>query len=459
MTKTKQTRRALSASILSVVLCAAMLIGTTFAWFTDSVTSGRNQIVAGNLDVELEYATVVDTQAGTLSEWKTVQDATDLFADGLWEPGYAQVVYLRVSNLGSLALKYQLSMNIASETAGVNVNGQTFNLSDYLQYGAVLNQSVPFANRDAAMDAVTSPVALSTAYTSGEMHLEANAEPQYLALVVYMPKTVGNEANYRGDTVPTIELGVNLVAAQDAVESDSFDNQYDVNAGYPVKTTIDAGNIDSLEDMLNNPGVPTEIELTESAADLKDLTVTGDVTMNMGTNMLSGAIEGLVGADITIADGGKLTINAEANSGLNYNAGKLAASGKGTQLTVNGGKYGDSGAGNSDITAENGAVVTLNDGSFSTSGYQGHAATATSGGTLYIYGGSYSTSGASSITIYADGGTVYVENYTRISANGDNFGVANGGVIYVSKTLSQPTNVADGCTVTDGVDYWVIAEA
>ena len=456
MSSNKQTRRALIASVLALVVCAAMLIGTTFAWFTDSVTSGRNTIVAGNLDVELEYATATE---GTLGGWTSVNDATDLFADGLWEPGYAQVVYLRVSNLGSLALKYQLSMNILSETAGVNVDGQTFNLSDYLQYGAVLNQSVPFANRDVAIDAVTGPVALSTAYTSGEMHLEANAEPQYLALVVYMPETVGNEANYRGDAVPTIELGVNLVAAQDAVESDSFDNQYDVNAGYPVKTTIDAGNIDSLEDMLNNPGVPTEIELTESAADLKDLTVTGDVTMNMGTNMLSGAIEGLVGADITIADGGKLTIHAEANSGLNYNAGKLTASGKGTQLTVNGGNYGDSGAGNSDITAENGAVVTLNDGSFSTSGYQGHAVTATSGGTLYIYGGSYSTSGASSITIYADGGTIYVENYDSITANGDNFGVANGGVIYVSKTLSQPNNIANGCAVTDGDDYWVIAEA
>lgn len=230
MSSNKQTRRTLVASVLALVVCAAMLIGTTFAWFTDSVTSGRNTITAGNLDVELEYATVVDTQAGTLSEWKTVQDATDLFADGLWEPGYAQVVYLRVSNLGSLALKYQLSMNIASETAGVNVDGQTFNLSDELQYGAVLNQSVPFANRDVAIDAVTSPVALSTPYASGEMHLAANAEPQYLALVVYMPETVGNEANYRGDVVPTIELGVNLLATQDTVEEDSFDNLYDQDA-------------------------------------------------------------------------------------------------------------------------------------------------------------------------------------------------------------------------------------
>ena len=227
MTQSKRTKRALIASVLALVVCAAMLIGTTFAWFTDSVTSGRNTIVAGNLDVELEYATATE---GTLGGWTSVNDATDLFGDGLWEPGYAQVVYLRVRNAGTLALRYQLSMNILSETAGVNVNGQTFNLSDYLQYGAVLNQNVPFANRDAAMDAVTSPVALSTPYASGEMHLAANAEPQYLALVVYMPKTVGNEANYRGDVVPTIELGVNLLATQDTVEEDSFDNLYDQDA-------------------------------------------------------------------------------------------------------------------------------------------------------------------------------------------------------------------------------------
>ena len=227
MTQSKRTKRALIASVLALVVCAAMLIGTTFAWFTDSVTSGRNTIVAGNLDVELEYATATE---GTLGGWTSVNDATDLFGDGLWEPGYAQVVYLRVRNAGTLALRYQLSMNILSETAGVNVNGQTFNLSDELQYGAVLNQSVPFANRDAAMDAVTGPVALSTPYASGEMHLAANAEPQYLALVVYMPETVGNEANYRGDAVPTIELGVNLLATQDTVEEDSFDNLYDQDA-------------------------------------------------------------------------------------------------------------------------------------------------------------------------------------------------------------------------------------
>lgn len=74
------------ASVLSVLLCVAMLIGSTFVWFTDSVTSGKNQIVAGNLDVELEYTT-------DFNEWKTVEDATDLFKkDALWEPGHAEVV-------------------------------------------------------------------------------------------------------------------------------------------------------------------------------------------------------------------------------------------------------------------------------------------------------------------------------------------------------------------------------
>ncbi|MBS5733072.1 MAG: SipW-dependent-type signal peptide-containing protein, partial [Clostridiales bacterium] len=179
MKQTKQTRRALLASMLSVVLCAGMLIGTTFAWFTDSVSSGKNTIVAGNLDVALEYATVVDTQAGTLSGWETVQDATDLFADGLWEPGYAQVVYLRVRNAGSLALKYQFSLNIFAETPGVNVAGEEFLLSDYLQYGVVKEQQTSFATRADAIAAVGNPVALDTYTQAG--NLLAGADPEYLA--------------------------------------------------------------------------------------------------------------------------------------------------------------------------------------------------------------------------------------------------------------------------------------
>ena len=258
MANTKQTRRALLAGVLGLVVCAAMLIGTTFAWFTDSVSSGKNQIVAGNLDVELEYATV---ENGAITGWTSVNGATDLFDDGLWEPGYAQVVYLRVQNLGSLALKYQLSMNILSEIAGVNMNGDTFNLSDYLQYGVVLDQRTPFETRTQAVaEAAANAAALREPYTGNETIL-ASKDVQYLALVVYMPETFGNEANYRGTDVPAIELGLNLVAGQAAVESDSFNNQYDLNAKSPIADSSAA------EDALRENG-------TENVVIATDMTVT-----------------------------------------------------------------------------------------------------------------------------------------------------------------------------------------
>lgn len=72
MTNNKSTKRALSASIMSMILCIVLLIGATFAWFTDSVSSGTNVIKAGNLDVKLEYS-----KDGT--NWTNADGATDLF--------------------------------------------------------------------------------------------------------------------------------------------------------------------------------------------------------------------------------------------------------------------------------------------------------------------------------------------------------------------------------------------
>ena len=103
--KKNQTRRALLMSALSLLLCVSMLVGTTFAWFTDSVTSGRNTIVAGNLDVVLEY--------WDGDSYEEVKSTTKLFDDAaLWEPGYTEVAYLKVSNAGSLALKYHLAVTV-----------------------------------------------------------------------------------------------------------------------------------------------------------------------------------------------------------------------------------------------------------------------------------------------------------------------------------------------------------
>ena len=105
--KKNVTKRALVLSLLSLLLCCSMLVGTTFAWFTDSVTSGKNRIVAGNLDIELKYSKNFDT-------WTTVEGTEDLVdPDALWEPGRTEVVYLKLSNEGTLVLKYNFAMTVA----------------------------------------------------------------------------------------------------------------------------------------------------------------------------------------------------------------------------------------------------------------------------------------------------------------------------------------------------------
>ena len=234
--KAPSAKKSLIVSIFALVLCVSMLIGTTYAWFTESIGSGINTIKSGNLDVELEYYNG--------SDWKPVSGATEIFDPAaLWEPGYTEVVYLRISNLGSLALKYQLSINVVNEVSSVNVEGESFNLSDYIYYGA--GQSEEFSqinSRDEALARVASPTRIKNGYKTPNTPL-AEGECAYITLVVYMPTTVGNEANYRqGAIPPSIELGINLVATQQTadVEKDSFDNTYDENAPYILPLGVTA---------------------------------------------------------------------------------------------------------------------------------------------------------------------------------------------------------------------------
>ena len=219
----KKTKFALLHSIIALVLCVSMLVGTTFAWFTDSVSSMNNIIQSGRLDIELDY---FDGQS-----WVPVNGATNVFdPDALWEPGYTQVVYLRIRNEGNLALKYQLGINVASQTTGINVAGETFKLSDYIHMG-VVETSTQYTDRKTAIDALEESYTLSEGYTTFD-EMTAEGEEHYLALVVYMPETVGNEANYRGQA-PQINLGIALRATQLTAESDSFDENYDEDAAFP----------------------------------------------------------------------------------------------------------------------------------------------------------------------------------------------------------------------------------
>ena len=105
--KTKKASK-LIGSLLAIVTCFTMLIGSTFAFFTDSSVSGSNVIQSGNIDLGVEYT--LDGE-----EWKDLDGATDLFQKGLWEPGHTEVVALKIKNQGSLAIKYVANINIVKE--------------------------------------------------------------------------------------------------------------------------------------------------------------------------------------------------------------------------------------------------------------------------------------------------------------------------------------------------------
>ena len=90
MTRNRSTKSALISSVVALFLCFTMLLGTTYAWFTDSVASGSNVITAGNLDIKVEYT--LDGE-----NWDLLDGANDLFQMSQWEPGHTEVVALRIS--------------------------------------------------------------------------------------------------------------------------------------------------------------------------------------------------------------------------------------------------------------------------------------------------------------------------------------------------------------------------
>ena len=282
----RSTKRALLTSVLSLLLCFTMLLSTTFAWFTDTVTSANNMIVAGNLDVELYY------QQEGQTDWTKVTSTTNVFLENaLWEPGHTEVVKLKIVNEGSLALQYQLGVNVASEIGSTNVNGDPFKLSDFIKFG-IVDGSTSYTRDQAiaAVDATATP--LKQAYASESVILQAkndtDDDEKIVTLVVYMPTTVGNEANHKtGAAVPTINLGINLFATQATVEKDSFDELYDKDATYPVY-------INTSEPVVLNTENKVENEVTITHTDDSSAISNVTVTVPAGTKFEEGATEAVL---------------------------------------------------------------------------------------------------------------------------------------------------------------------
>ena len=207
----KSTKRALVSSLLVLVLCFTMLLGTTFAWFTDSASSNGNKITTGNLDVDLYRWTGTDTVTEITSS-----SAPIFGEDIIWEPGMTQVVYLSIVNNGSLALKYKVGLEVKNVTKNLN-EVMSYDIIPDATFGTVTAWSGNGTNVDLGTNATE----------ANNVELAPGAE-HYFALAVHMDENAGNE--YMNGT---IEFDINVLAGQLTAEEDSFGKDYDKNASYP----------------------------------------------------------------------------------------------------------------------------------------------------------------------------------------------------------------------------------
>ena len=282
------TKRALLSSVFALVLCVAMLVGSTFAWFTDTATTGVNKIVSGNLKVDI-VGENSNTHVEKLNFTKAGTTNAEASAEVLWEPGCCYLTEgFRIANKGNLALKWKAQVNKGATVA----NEGNFDLLDVIDFYLVTSKD--------AND-------MGTALDEFSGKLEKNATSGVYYIKGVMKTTAGNE--YQGLTLEGITITV--YATQDTVENDSFGNQYDKDAKYTQvlangktfkgKATLSTGIT------ATNPGA-IAVEAIGSDA---DVTIT-DGTFDGGKGGDNQCVHVREGAKMTIK-GGTFTVGSDAN--------------------------------------------------------------------------------------------------------------------------------------------------
>ena len=223
--KRKFTKVAFALSVCLLVLWSILGTGTSIAWFMDDTPELVNTFEFADFDLEV-YHKVTNEQG--VEEWALVDEKTKLFdEEALYEPGYTQVVYLKIVNKGDVEFDYKLSVDMTDFVPGVNEGGQLIYLPNHLKFGALIEKDEQLLTREVArtiaaedLDASDAPakemLPLNT-YSSSIGQLEAKAgedSEDYAALILYMPEKVSNEANYRGDDIPRVDLGITVLASQ-----------------------------------------------------------------------------------------------------------------------------------------------------------------------------------------------------------------------------------------------------
>ena len=307
MTQTK-TKKALLMSVLSMVLCVAMLVGMTFAWFTDTASTGVNKIQAGKLDVELlmrdannTYQNIGDSNKFIFGPGSIAQNNNQ---ETLWEPGKTQVAYLAVRNAGNLALKYNIVLNIEDK-----------GLASALQYvivpqGKLTGENQTFTDTVAAWSEIGSGaeqlkagtvIAAENGCLDEIAHDSANVnETEYFALVLHMDENAGNE--YQGKEV---NIDLKVIATQAASEYDSNGNDYDKDAVFPAKV-VTASTLAELKQAINDANAGDTIKLMADVSNTSVLSIKKKLTIDLnGKNLTStnnNTITLVAGADLTIQD-------------------------------------------------------------------------------------------------------------------------------------------------------------
>ncbi len=447
MTNSKTTKRAFFSSVVALLLCFTMLLGATFAWFTDSAASGSNVITAGNLDIEVQYT--LDGE-----NWNDLDGATALFQKGLWEPGHTEVVALRIKNNGTLALKYAANMNIVNETVGKNKDGADIVLSDILTvstgiYG-VTDEVDPFLGFNISEKTLESAFANeSTLVLTNNASFKNSSvlgsdkklmpkETHYLIVRVDMAETVGNDANHNGINIPEINFGINVLATQFTYENDSFGNQYDEDATYPAisieklegdradAVNVDSGNsltMDMNDHAINNNVTSsgnivlengtinaTKADVSENSAGFESnggFAELNNVTVNAGdandyavvlrsstamTNVMvnsEGGGIGVAGGAKAVFNSGSVYVDTASTSGRYI----FYVEGNGSELTINGGNFSWDPADNQKrayVYAFEGTTVNITGGEFGkASTRSGYTAGILGNGTVIITGGTF----------------------------------------------------------------------
>jgi predicted ribosomally synthesized peptide with SipW-like signal peptide len=212
--KKNTTKRALVASILMLCLCFSALIGTTFAWFTDSVTSSGNVIQTGKFDVGMYWAEGTADPADKTA-WKDASLGA-IFNNEYWEPGYSEAKHLKIVNEGTLALKYELA---------IIPHGEFSKLAEVIEVYYVVGATKMKTRNDLDDHYIgTLNDLVNNGIESGSL---LKGESYDATIVLKMKEEAGNE--YQNLSIGT-EFSIQLVATQLTSEKDSFDNQYDANA-------------------------------------------------------------------------------------------------------------------------------------------------------------------------------------------------------------------------------------